>query len=78
MNLVFESNEFYNYSSVSTSVRFDLVKDDPINYKIGYQYIDECFGINVDFERSFFEDRDLKPKDMLSLMFSFINLGSYY
>ena len=77
LNLVFESNEFFNYSSVSTSVKFDLVKDDPINYKIGYQYIDECFGINVDFERSFYEDRDLKPKDMLTLMFSFKHLGSY-
>ena len=40
-------------------------------------YLDECFGINIDFERSFYEDRDLKPKDMLTFMFSFKNLGSY-
>ena len=69
--------EFQNYSSITASAIFDLVKDDPTNYTLGYQYIDECLGINLDFERSFYEDRDLKPKDMFVLMFSFKYLGSY-
>ena len=73
----FGSKEFFNYSSASFSADFDLVEDDPTNYKFGYQYIDECFGINLNFERSFYEDRDLKPKDMLTIMFSFKHLGSY-
>ena len=54
------------------------MKDDPTNYTLGYQYIDECLGINLDFERSFYADRDLKPKDIVTLMFSFKHLGSYY
>ena len=77
LDLKYKSNEFFNYSSVSASATFDLIKDDPTNYLFGYQYIDECFAINLDFERSFYEDRDLKPKDMLTLMFSFKYLGSY-
>ena len=77
LDLSFTSKEFFNYSSIYGGAKFDLIEDDPTNYKIGYQYIDECFGINLDFERSFYEDRDLKPKDILTLMFSFKYLGSY-
>ena len=73
----YASEEFLNYSSVYANASFDLVKDDPSEYSIGYKYFDECFGINLDFGRSFYEDRDLKPKDMLTLMFSFKHLGSY-
>ena len=63
--------------NVNFSASFDLIEDDPKNYNFVYTYIDECFAINLDFERSFYEDRDLKPKDMLTLMFSFKHLGSY-
>ena len=61
----------------STYAVANLVNDDPTNYKFGYQYLDECFGINLNFERSFYSDRDLKPKDILTLMFSFKYLGAY-
>ena len=54
-----------------------MIKDDPTKYNIGYKYFDECFGVTIDFARSFYEDRDLKPKDLLTLMFSFKYLGSY-
>ena len=66
-----------NYSSINLNSTFDLLIDDPKSYSIGYQYFDECFGLNVDFGRSFYEDRDLKPQDTLTIMFSFKNLGSY-
>ena len=65
------------YSKIDLSSSFDLIKNDPTAYKIGYSYFDECFGINLDFDRSFYSDRDLKPKDMLTLMFSFKYLGTY-
>ena len=76
-NVTYESKEFLKYSSINLHSSFDLIKDDPKKYNIGYKYFDECFGITIDFERSFYEDRDLKPKDMLVLMFSFKYLGSY-
>jgi len=77
LDLAFKSKEFMNYSSINLNSTFDLLIDDPKSYSIGYQYFDECFGLNVDFGRSFYEDRDLKPQDTLTIMFSFKNLGSY-
>ena len=56
---------------------YDLIRDRPNEYTIGYSYFDECFGINLDFSRDFYTDSDLKPQDILTLMFSFKNLGSY-
>ena len=76
-NVTYESKEFLKYSSINLHSSFDLIEDDPNKYNIGYKYFDECFGITIDFERSFYEDRDLKPRDLLTLMFSFKYLGSY-
>jgi hypothetical protein len=77
LDIGFSSNKFLNYSNVNFSSKFDLNKDDPTEYNIGYSYFDECFGVNLDFKRSFYADRDLKPSDSLTLMFSFKYLGSY-
>ena len=46
-------------------------------YSIGYSYFDECFGINLDFSRKSYEEDNLKPQDILTIMFSFKNIGSY-
>ena len=77
LDIGFSSNKFFNYSKINLSSTFDLIKDDPTKYKFGYSYFDECFGVNLDFNRSFYSDRDLKPADTLTLMFSFKYLGSY-
>ena len=77
LKINFSSNKFLNYSKINLSSSFDLIKDDPTGYVFGYTYLDECFGINLNFNRSFYSDRDLKPKDALTLMFKFIYLGSY-
>ena len=77
LKVSFLSKEFFDYSKINLSSSFDLIKDDPAKYNIGYKYFDECFGVTIDFERSFYEDRDLKPKDILTLMFSFKHLGAY-
>ena len=44
---------------------------------ISYSYFDECFGINIDFNRKSYKEDNLKPQDILTLMFSFKNIGSY-
>ena len=56
---------------------YDLKENDNKEYSIGYSYFDECFGINLDFDRKFYSDNELKPQDVLTLMFSFKNVGSY-
>ncbi|PPR45935.1 MAG: LPS-assembly protein LptD [Alphaproteobacteria bacterium MarineAlpha5_Bin7] len=73
----YSSNKFLDYSTIGIASTFDLIKDDPTKYSAGYQYVDECFGVNIDFNRSFYSDRDLKPKDTLTILFSFKHLGSY-
>ena len=56
---------------------YDLKKEINKEYSIGYSYFDECFGINIDFNRKSYEEDNLKPQDILTLMFSFKNIGSY-
>ena len=73
----FESKKFRNYSKISFNGHYDLQKNDNKEYSFGYSYFDECFGINLDFNRKFYSDNDLKPQDSLTLMFSFKNIGSY-
>ena len=77
LGLNFTSSKFFKYSMFGLGSTFDLIKDNPTGYNLSYQYVDECFGINLNFVRSFFSDRDLKPSDTLTLMFSFKHLGSY-
>ena len=76
LNLNYVSSKFLNYSRVNLSSTFDLIKSDPTEYILGYEYFDECFGVNIDFTRSFYADRDLKPEDILTILFSFKHLGS--
>ena len=71
------SNKINKFSTISFKSLYDLVDDKGDEYILGYEYFDECFGINIDFKRSFYEDDTLKPQDSLTLMFSFKNLGAY-
>ena len=77
LDLSFLSNKFLNYSEIRLLTSYDILNQDTTGYVFGYTYFDECFGINLDFNRNFYSDRDLKPSDTLTLMFSFKHLGSY-
>ena len=77
LDFSFLSNKFLNYSEIKLSSSYNILKQDTTGYKFAYSYFDECFGINLDFNRSYYSDRDLKPSDTLTLMFSFKYLGSY-
>ena len=73
----FISRKFADFSQIQFKGNYDLKENDNKEYSIGYSYFDECFGINLDFDRKFYSDNDLKPQDVLTLMFSFKNVGSY-
>ena len=77
INYNFQSNKIFKFSSINFSGLYDLKKEINTEYKIGYKYFDECFGINLDFYRKSYEEDNLKPQDILTLMFSFKNIGSY-
>ena len=77
LNYSFYSKKFSKFSRLKINGLYDLKKEINKEYSIGYSYFDECFGINLDFNRkSYFED-SLKPQDILTIMFSFKNIGSY-
>ncbi len=77
LNYTLNSKKFLKFSSVGLSGLYDLKKEINSEYALGYRYFDECFGINIDFRRKSYEEDTLKPQDILSIMFSFKNIGSY-
>ena len=77
INYNFQTNKIFKFSSINFSGLYDLKKEINTEYKIGYKYFDECFGINLEFYRKSYEEDNLKPQDILTLMFSFKNIGSY-
>ena len=77
INYSFLSKKFLKFSKIQINGLYDLKKEINKEYSIGYSYFDECFGINLDFNRKSYEEDNLKPQDILTLMFSFKNIGSY-
>ena len=77
INYSFLSKKFSKFSKIEFGGLYDLKEELNKEYKINYTYFDECFGINLDFNRKSYIEDDLKPQDILTLMFSFKNIGSY-
>ena len=77
LNYEFISNKLFKYSKISYIGLYDINKSINIESGISYSYFDECFGINVDFKRNSYSEQKLKPQDIMTIMFSFKNLGSY-
>ncbi len=77
INYYFLSKKISKFSKINLSGLYDLKEEINKEYSIGYSYFDECFGINIDFNRKSYKENNLKPQDILTLMFSFKNIGSY-
>ena len=77
INYAYRGKKFFNFSRINFNGLYDLKKEQNTEYSIGYSYFDECFGIDLDFTRKSYNENNLKPQDILTLMFSFKNIGSY-
>ena len=77
INYSFFSKKFSKFSKIQLSGLYDLKEEINKEYSIGYSYFDECFGVNIDFNRKSYKEDNLKPQDILTFMFSFKNIGSY-
>ncbi len=77
INYSFLSKKFSKFSKISFGGLYDLKEEINKEYSIRYSYFDECFGININFDRKSYKEDNLKPQDILTLMFSFKNIGSY-
>jgi len=72
----YKSKNIKKYSNVNLSGIYDMQLEQNKEYKIGYDYLDECFGLAISFNRKFYEDGEIEPQDILSIIFSFKHLGS--
>ena len=77
LNYKFNSKKIRKFSKVSLTGLYNLKSSINTEYGINYSYFDECFGINIDFNRKSYTEDSLKPQDTLTIMFSFKNIGSY-
>ncbi len=77
LNYEFSSKKLFKYSKISYIGLYDIKKSINTESAISYSYFDECFGLNIDFKRNSYSEENLKPQDMMTIMFSFKNLGSY-
>ena len=76
LNYRIESKKI-KFSKISYFGLYDLKNSINTESGISYSYFDECFGVNIDFKRNSYAEEELKPQDIMTIMFSFKNLGSY-
>ena len=77
LNYEFVSKKLFKYSKISYIGLYDIKQSINTESGISYSYFDECFGVNLDFKRNSYSEENLKPQDIMTVMFSFKNLGSY-
>ncbi len=77
LNYKLNSKKINKFSKIGLTGLYDLKSSISTEYGLNYSYFDECFGINIDFNRKSYTEDTLKPQDTLTIMFSFKNVGSY-
>ena len=77
LNYKLNSKKINKFSKIGLTGLYDLKASINTEYGLNYNYFDECFGINIDFNRKSYTEDTLKPQDTLTIMFSFKNVGSY-
>jgi len=77
LNYKLISNKINKFSTIGLTGLYNLKTSINTEYGLNYSYFDECFGVNIDFNRKSYTEDNLKPQDVLTIMFSFKNVGSY-
>jgi LPS-assembly protein len=63
--------------SLLGNVRYDLETDQTITDGLGLRYQDDCFMVDVTYQRSFIRDQDIEPDQRFVLNFMLKYLGTY-
>jgi LPS-assembly protein len=63
--------------SLLGNFRYDLETAQTITDGLGVRYQDDCFLIDVTYQRSFIEDQDIEPDERFLVNFALKYLGSY-
>jgi LPS-assembly protein len=68
--------KFFEFWTAYVESRRDLTNNgNQIRTAAGLQYLDECFGFRVDYERRFTRDRDIEPSQSINFRIVLRNLG---
>ena len=59
------------------NLRYDIQADQTITDGLGIRYQDDCFMLDVTYQRSFIKDQDIEPDERFLVNFSLKYLGSY-
>lgn len=69
------TSDIDEYWRIYGNVRYDLNEGSTRTAGLGISYEDECFIVATNFQRSFFEDREVKPDDTLTIRVGLKTLG---
>jgi LPS-assembly protein len=59
------------------NLRYDIESEQTITDGLGLRYQDDCFTIDVTYQRSFIQDQDIEPDQRFLVNFALKYLGSY-
>jgi len=59
------------------NLRYDIQGDQTISDGLGVRYQDDCFRLDVTYQRSFIRDQDIEPDERFLFNFSLKYLGTY-
>lgn len=59
------------------NLRYDIELDQTIDDGVGVRWMDDCFSMDVTYQRSFIRDQDIEPDERFLVNFSLKYLGSY-
>jgi LPS-assembly protein len=63
--------------SLLGNIRYDLETDQRITDGLGLRYQDDCFMLDVTYQRSFIRDQDIEPDQRFLVQFMLKYLGTY-
>jgi len=63
--------------SLLGNFRYDIATDQTITDGLGLRYQDDCFLIDVTYQRSFIRDQDIEPDERFLVNFNLKYLGTY-
>ena len=78
-NSYFLNKTTYNFNSsnnLSFSTRENLKTDLTEYYNLVYQYKNDCLKASIEYQKEYYNDRDIKPEENIFLKLTIIPFGS--
>ena len=77
---IFENKIIYNLDD-SNNLKFNTRRNRKLNlteyYNLVYEYNNDCLTAGIKYNKTFYEDRDLKPSENLFFTITLIPLGEH-